>query len=49
MEVMFSLNKWEMLTNGSGWSHFFAFACFYYHELVLDRVWAGEEKRRDRL
>ena len=22
---------------------------FYYHELVLDRVWAGEEKRRDRL
>ena len=49
MIVMFSLNKWEMLTNGSGWSHFFAFACFYYHELVLDRVWAGEEKRRDRL
>ena len=49
MAVMFSLNKWEMLTNGSGWSHFFAFACFYYHELVLDRVWAGEEKRRDRL
>ena len=47
--VMFSLNKWEMLTNGSGWSHFFAFACFYYHELVLDRVWAGEEKTRDRL
>ena len=49
MAVMFSLNKWEMLTNGSGWSHFFAFACFYYHELVLDRVWAGEEKKRDRL
>ena len=49
MAVMFSLNKWEMLTNGSGWSHFFAFACFYYHELVLDRVWAGEEKTRDRL
>lgn len=48
MAVMFSLNKWEMLTNGSGWSHFFAFACFYYHELVLDRVWAGEEKKGDR-
>lgn len=47
--VMFSLNKWEMLTNGSGWSHFFAFACFYYHELVLDRVWAGQEKWWDRL
>lgn len=49
MAVMFSLNKWEMLTNGSGWSHFFAFAGFYYHELVLDRVWAGKEKKRDRL
>ena len=49
MAVMFSLNKWEMLTNGSGWSHFFAFACFYYHELVLDRVWAGVEKKGDRV
>lgn len=49
MAVMFSLNKWEMITNGSGWSHFFAFACFYYHELVLDRVWWGREKRHDRL
>ena len=43
--VMFSLNKWEMLTNGSGWAHFLAFACFYYHEVVLDRVWAGKEKK----
>ena len=49
MAVMFSLNKWEMLTNGSGWSHFFAFACFYYHELVLERVWTGREKKHDRL
>lgn len=47
MAVMFSLNKWEMLTNGSGWSHFFAFACFYYHELVFDRVWTGQEKKGD--
>lgn len=49
MVIMFSLNKWEMLTNGSGWSHFFAFACFYYHELVLDRVWSRQEKKHDRL
>lgn len=49
MAVMFSLNKWELLINGSGWPHFLAFACFYYHELVLDRVWGGQEKRRDRL
>jgi len=49
MILMFSLNKWEMLTNGSGWAHFLAFACFYYHYQVLDRVRAGEEKRYDRV
>ena len=25
MIVMFSLNKWEMLYNGTGWAHFLAF------------------------
>lgn len=49
MVLMFSLNKWEMLTNGSGWAHFLAFACFYYHYQVLDRVWTGDEKRYDRI
>ena len=49
MAVTFSLNQWEMLTNGSGWSHFFAFVCFYYHELVFDRVWTGQEKKGDTL
>ncbi|MBS6643420.1 MAG: hypothetical protein KH366_07550 [Clostridiaceae bacterium] len=48
MAVMFSLNKWEMLTNGSGWAHFLAIGCFYYHYMVIDRVWSGEEKRADR-
>ena len=28
MIVMFSLNKWEMLYNGTGWAHFLAFDCF---------------------
>lgn len=41
--VMFSLNKWDALTNGGGWAPFLAFACFYYHEVVLDRVWAGRK------
>ena len=27
--VVFSLNKWEMYTNGSGWVHFLAFAMFF--------------------
>ena len=43
MIVMFSLNKWEMLINGSGWPQFMAFAGFYYHYHVMDRVWAGQE------
>lgn len=49
MVVMFSLNKWEMLTNGSGWCHFLAFVGFYYHEVVLDRVWGGMERPGDRI
>ncbi len=48
MVILFSLNKWEMLTNGSGWTHFLAFSCFYYHYEVLDRVWSGREKPHDR-
>lgn len=48
MAVMFSLNKWEMLTNGSGWSHFLAFGGFYYHYLVIDRVYRGEGFPYDR-
>lgn len=44
MAVMFSLNKWEMLYNGTGWAHFLAFACFYYNYYVLDRVYEGGQK-----
>jgi len=49
MFLLFGLNKWEMLTNGSGWAHFLAFACFYYHYLVFDRMLYGEEKKHDRV
>ncbi|MCD8222512.1 MAG: hypothetical protein LUD07_10120 [Clostridiales bacterium] len=48
MFLLFGLDKWEMLTNGTGWVHFLAFACFYYHYLVFDRVLYGEEKKWDR-
>ncbi|MCI8269869.1 MAG: hypothetical protein HFG55_09440 [Lachnospiraceae bacterium] len=47
--LLFGLNKWEMLTNGTGWAHFLAFACFYYHYLVFDRVLYGQEKPGDRI
>lgn len=51
MAVFFSLNKWEMLTNGTGWCHFLAFAGFYYHYLIWDRVWSrqtGDENRNNK-
>ncbi len=47
MAMMFSLNKWEMMINGSGWIHFFAFVGFYYHYLALERLWTGQEKKGD--
>ena len=47
MIVVFSLNKWEMLVNGSGWAHFLAFALFYYNFMVLDRVRCGKAGPKD--
>ena len=38
---LFSLNKWEMLTNGSGWVHFAAFGLFWMHYLIFDGVLSG--------
>lgn len=47
--ILFGLNKWEMLTNGTGWGHFLAFAGFYYHYIVFDRVLSGREKPCDKV
>ena len=49
MFLLFGLNKWEMITNGSGWPHFLAFGCFYYHYLVFDGVLFGFYKKNDRI
>ena len=46
--LIFSLDKWEMLTNGTGWVHFWAVGFFYYHFTVYDRVRNGEAKKGDR-
>lgn len=43
----FSLNKWEMLTNGSGWVHFAAFWLFWNHYALYDRVMDGQGTRKD--
>ena len=47
MVFMFSLNKWEMIYNSTGWSHFLAFVCFFYHYLVLDRVYRNHGTKQD--
>ena len=39
MIVMFSLNKWEMLYNGTGWAHFLSFGLFFWNYALLDRVY----------
>lgn len=47
MVFMFSLNKWEMIYNSTGWIHFLAFACFFYNYMVLDRVYRNRGKKYD--
>ena len=47
MFLLFGLNKWEMMNNGSGWVHFLAFAGFFYHYIVWERIWTGQEKKGD--
>ena len=45
MAVMFSLNKWEMITNGKlAGLISLPLPAFYYHELVFDRAYGRERK-----
>ena len=46
MVIMFSLNKWEMLYNGTGWAHFLAFAFFFFNYVLLDRVYEVRNGRK---
>lgn len=43
---IFSLNKWEMILNGTGWVHFWTFAAFYFYYLYLDKWYVDQEKNR---
>lgn len=47
MVFVFSLNKWEMIYNSTGWVHFLAFACFFYHYALLDRVYKNGASKSD--
>lgn len=36
MMLVFSLSQWEMITNGTGWVHFFTFFLFVLHFYIFD-------------
>ena len=38
--LFYSLNKWEMLLNGSGYIHFLAFSVFYAYFYALDQAFS---------
>ncbi|MBA4686399.1 MAG: hypothetical protein H2184_04530 [Candidatus Galacturonibacter soehngenii] len=43
---IFSLSKWEMIINGTGWEHFWGFAGFWLHFYLLDLWYIHEEKEK---
>lgn len=43
---MFSLNKWEMLINGSGYIHFLTYALFFWTFYLLDKLYNGTAGRK---
>ena len=47
--VLFSLNKWEILLNGTAWTHVFSFGLFYVNYLLLDLLWRGESDAKQEL
>lgn len=48
--LYFGLNKWEMLTNGTGWVCFLSISGFYWHYVILDRaVKTGHANKTDRI
>ena len=47
--VLFSLNKWEILLNGTAWAHVFTFGLFFMNYLLLDQLWSGEADAKQEL
>ena len=47
--VLFSLNKWEILLNGTAWAHVVSFGLFFINYLLLDLFWKGESDSRQEL
>ncbi len=47
--VLFSLNKWEILLNGTSWPHLVSFGLFFAGYWYMDLVWNGEADGREEL
>ena len=47
--VLFSLNKWEILLNGTAWAHVVSFGFFFVNYYMADRVWRGEADAKEEL
>lgn len=45
MAVLFSLNKWEILLNGSAWAHVVSFGLFFGNYAVFDYIWQADVQR----
>ena len=42
MLVLSSLNKWEILLNGTAWPHAVAIGLFFLNYYIFDRIWVGD-------
>lgn len=47
--ILFSLNKWEILLNGTAWPHMVSFGLFFVSYQLLDLVWIKEADSRQEL
>ncbi len=47
--VLFSLNKWEILLNGTAWAHVVSFGLFFVNYQLLDLLWTGEADAKQEL
>lgn len=47
--VIFSLNKWEIILNGTAWAHTVSFALFFLNYYLLDQYYVLSEQRRLKL
>ncbi len=45
--VIFSLNKWEVILNGTAWAHTVAFALFFLNYYILDRRMTDPKRHLD--